>query len=105
MASVDYNYWWNGAVAMPDPGDGTWLVHGPNSTYTGMAANPDPGLVGLTLDMTSVANLAVSARANLRPRAGSPLLGKALASATGFIAHDGAGAMRPAMPAIGALEP
>jgi hypothetical protein len=101
LATVDYNYWWDGGHAMTDPGDGSWLRHGPHSVYTGAAA-PDPGLAGLAVD---VASLMASARAQLRPGAGSPVTGKGLASAPGYAARDAAGATRPEAPALGAMEP
>jgi hypothetical protein len=105
LTTVDYNYWWNGPQALTDPGDGSWLAHGPHSVYTGTTANPDPGLTGLALDLSSPAAAGPSARSQLRPTAGSPLVGKALPTATGYAAHDGKSAARPATPSIGALEP
>jgi hypothetical protein len=105
LTSVDYNYWWNGSVAMPDPGDGSWLAHGAHSVYTGATANPTPGLVDLAVDLTTPRSAATSARARLRPAAGSPLLGKGLAAAPGYAPHDANGASRATPPAIGALEP
>jgi hypothetical protein len=102
FTTVDYNYWWNGGQPMADPGDGSWLKHGPHSVYTG-PVTPDPTLAGLDLD--SGAALAASARAKLRPRPGSPLAGKGSSAAAGYAARDGAGAMRPEPPAMGALEP
>jgi hypothetical protein len=102
LATVDYNYWWNGGQPMMDPGDGTWLKHGAHSMYTG-AANPDPGLVGLDVDTGAL--LGSSARSKLKPRAGSPVVGKGTGMAPGYVARDGADAVRSDPPAIGALEP
>lgn len=103
---VDVNYWYNGGAALEDPGDGSFLVEGPGSVYTGSTPNAAPGLAG-TLGALDAANagLAAEVTAALRPVGGSPLIGQADVSVAWFAAVDRTGTRRPAPPSIGALEP
>jgi hypothetical protein len=106
FVSVDHNYWYNGGAPLEDPNDGSWLVEGPSSVYTGAEANPDPALGSSVeaIDVASPTLLAELALA-LRPTSDSPLIGRGSADARGFAAVDFAAAARPAPPSIGALEP
>jgi hypothetical protein len=104
LASVDHNYYWNGADPLVDPGDEGWLVEGAHSVYTGMAANPAVGVDANVSVNVSEAGAAAAFRVALRPPAQSPVAGRGSPAFAGYAAHDGAGKPRPNPPAIGALE-
>jgi hypothetical protein len=100
---VDYNYWWNAANQLMDPGDGTWLMEGGHSVFA--AADASGNIDATFTANAAMADAAAVIRAALKPRAGTAPVGKATASAAGYAAHDAAGATRPATPTVGALEP
>lgn len=107
FGAVDYDYWYNGGSAMPDPGDGSWLQEGAHSTYTGETANADPQL-GASLGAIDVSSETFldELQEALRPLGPqSPLVGHGSADVAGYTAFDNAGAPRPGSPTIGALEP
>jgi hypothetical protein len=106
FVTVDYDYWYNGGAALEDPQDGSWLVEGSQSIYTGANASADPGLAGSVGSIdTASASLPSDLSALMRPTAGSPLVGHGSAALPGYAARDLEGRARPTPPSIGAFEP
>ena len=103
FAQVDYNYWWNAANPLIDPGDDTWLKDGGHSVFAGSGGNVgiDPGFVATA----AAGDAGAMARAALRPLPGTAVVGKGSAALPGYAGHDGAASARPNPPSIGALEP
>lgn len=89
------NYWWNGGAALPVEAC-TALPEGSASRVPGSA----PPIVGGSVDASSTARLSASILDALAPRAGSPLLGLAIAHSA-QAAYDRLGA--PRGNAVGAL--
>jgi hypothetical protein len=103
LVSVDHNYWWNADNQLVDPGDDTWLKDGPHSVFAASAASGGID-VGFVAAPGSV-DVAATVRSALRPRAGTPLVGKGAVSFAGYAPYDATGVVRPNPPSVGALEP
>jgi hypothetical protein len=103
LVSVDHNYWWNADNQLVDPGDDTWLKDGPHSVFAASAASGGID-VGFVAAPGSV-DVAATVRSALRPRAGTPLVGKGAVSFAGYAPYDATGVARPNPPSVGALEP
>jgi hypothetical protein len=88
------NLWWNGGKPLPECGEG------PTSILTVKDA---ASLYG-TMDPKPRSTGSFAQAPDLTPSAGSPLSGRARASARTPV-NDAAGKKRPSAPAIGALEP
>jgi hypothetical protein len=103
LTTVDYNHWWNAGNQLMDPGDGTWLMDGVHSVFADSTGSGGVD-VALVLDPTRV-DVAATARAGLRPRPGTAVVGKGGVAFAGYASYDAAGKDRPNPPSIGALEP
>ena len=99
----DYDYWWNGASALPAAGC-TALPEGSHSQADAATAAKDPFLYGYTIDGTSNATIEATARAKLVPIAKSGLLGLGLPSPPDSVAYDHVRRAHPAAWTIGAFE-
>jgi hypothetical protein len=103
LVSVDHNYWWNADNQLVDPDDDTWLKDGPHSVFAASAASGGID-VGFVAAPGSV-DVAATVRAALRPRAGTPVVGKGAVSFAGYAPYDATEVARPNPPSVGALEP
>ncbi len=89
---LDGNVWWNGGSPLPTSGC-SLLAEGSGSRLPGSGASASP-IAGGEVDISSPGRAASSIVTALRPRAGSPLAGLALAHAL-QPAEDRLGAPRP----------